>query len=87
MSKRFSNGSSDTFGTRDGDRSSGKSQMSLSRSNTSSHLRIFERLENRSKSKAKPEREEPRLGQEGPDIRGQIQTLMMKKIRRIPLRT
>ncbi|GJT43556.1 hypothetical protein Tco_0952271 [Tanacetum coccineum] len=51
--KRLSNESFGTTGTRDRSHSSGKSLRSLSRSRVSSHLRSSERLENRSKSKAK----------------------------------
>nr|GEU53236.1 reverse transcriptase domain-containing protein [Tanacetum cinerariifolium] len=56
-SKRLSNESFDTSRARDKDRSSRKSQRILSRSRESSDLRRSERLENRSKSKAKPKRE------------------------------
>ncbi|GJT01692.1 hypothetical protein Tco_0822861 [Tanacetum coccineum] len=82
MSNRFSNGSSDTSGTRDGDRSSRKSQKSLSCSNTSSHIRRFERLENRSKSKVNPEREEPRLGQEAPENGRKKETTPQKEFKK-----
>ncbi|GJS70082.1 hypothetical protein Tco_0702923 [Tanacetum coccineum] len=53
LSKRSSNGSSGTTRTRSKARSSGKSQRSLSHIKTSSKLRRYERLGNRSKSKTK----------------------------------
>ncbi|GJU88306.1 reverse transcriptase domain-containing protein [Tanacetum coccineum] len=51
--ERFSNGSSKISITPERDRCLEKSQRSLSQSWISSHIRRFERLENRSKSKAK----------------------------------
>ncbi|GKA18754.1 hypothetical protein Tco_0698669 [Tanacetum coccineum] len=53
LSKRSSNGSSGTTRTRSKARSSGKIQRSLSHIKTSSQLRRYERLGNRSKSKTK----------------------------------
>ncbi|GJR87489.1 hypothetical protein Tco_0211500 [Tanacetum coccineum] len=53
LSERFFNESFGTSGTRDMARSSGKSQRSLSRSKTPSHLRRSERLGNKRKSNAK----------------------------------
>ncbi|GKC25105.1 E3 ubiquitin protein ligase RNFT1-like protein [Tanacetum coccineum] len=62
LSKRFSNGSSETSETPDRARSTSKSQRSLSRSLTSSHQRRSERLENRNKPKAKARMSHPDIG-------------------------
>ncbi|GJZ02349.1 hypothetical protein Tco_0520310 [Tanacetum coccineum] len=61
LSKQLFNESSGTSGTQYRARSTGKSQGSLSRSRVSSHLRRFERLENRSKSKAKSREERTKV--------------------------
>nr|GEX58073.1 reverse transcriptase domain-containing protein [Tanacetum cinerariifolium] len=62
LSERSFDGSSKTARTRNKARSLGKSQRSLSRSKTSSHLRRYERLgkKSRSKEKAKEERAKSR---------------------------